>query len=136
MAVALIEARKKIYQNAKQGRRTLLVFFYAGHGANKSYLNVLFNSNKQNHLGNIEYGDYINLNLESLLRDCAELAGAYVIGLLACDRTEWPKERIYLEEEVEEETGLRGGTDNQPIVPQPIADPGQSIYIYAVPYDD
>ena len=41
--------RDKIRQNAEQGRRTLLLCFYAGHGATKYTKTwALFNSNNRN----------------------------------------------------------------------------------------
>ena len=43
---AIIDARKKTERNAEDGRRTLLLCFYAGHGATvNSETYALFNSN-------------------------------------------------------------------------------------------
>ena len=47
--------KKKIKQNAKQGRRTLLLFLYAGHGATKnSQTSALLNSNDLEDLWELE----------------------------------------------------------------------------------
>ena len=89
MHSAIQEAKRKIRQNASQGRRTLLLSFYAGHGAtknNETY--ALFNSNERQ--GYEEGGN--QLNLESYLRHCAAEKGAYVINLLACGRENMPEE--------------------------------------------
>ena len=58
---------------------------------------ALFNSNQR---GDREGGN--NLPLEVILKECAN-EGAYVIGLLACDRANLPKP--------EEEERYRGGTE-------------------------
>ena len=107
MASAICEIWDKIEQNAIQGRRTLLLCFYAGHAATRdSYTWALFNSNKR--------GDESGGNQEGLecwLHETALLKGAYVIGLLACSRMKMP-----------EEEAKRGGTEAT--VPRPIQDPG------------
>ena len=76
----------KIQQNARQGRRTLLLCFYAGHGATKnSKTYALLNSNERVN-GENQY------SLEAMEN------GAYVINLFACSRMEMPID------------GRRGGT--------------------------
>ena len=100
-------ARAKIRQNAREGRRTLLICFYAGHGATTGIMtSALFNSNSRNR-GN-QYPILVDLG------DCAKEKGAYVISLLACSRKSLP-----------EEEESRGGTG-------PIESSGQSITIHAI----
>ena len=99
---AMRKAMIKIRQNAQQGHRTLLVCFYAGHGATVLYkTEALLNSNQQ---GN----DRKQYELEYELRECAKLNGVYVIGLFACDRAPMPVE------------AKRGGTKGEQISPKPI----------------
>ena len=90
---AIIDARKKTERNAEDGRRTLLLCFYAGHGATvNSETYALFNSNDRV-LDN-------QFSLEYMLGRSTELNGAYVISLFACDRYPMPEE----EEEEEEDS--------------------------------
>ena len=71
-------AKVKIHDNAREGRRTLLIFFYAGHGATVgSKTRALLNSN---HRGDNQYG------IEKALGECAKFNGVYGINLFACDR--------------------------------------------------
>ena len=87
----------KIKQNALQGKRTLLVCFYAGHGATVLYkTEALLNSNLQG-------GDRNQFELEFKLREYAKLKGVYVIGVFACDRAPMPN------------IAKRGGTEEQMI---------------------
>ena len=104
----------KITQNAEQGRRTLLLCFYAGHGVtDDNELNVLCNSNER--AGEYEY------IMESVLNACIEVNGVYVIGLFACGREQKPVP--------EDDEANRGGTETN--VARPIEDLGQSIMIHA-----
>ena len=61
-------ARAKIEQNASQGRRTLLLYFYAGHGATDTEYSLtlaLLNSNQRGGVGGNQF------RLEGFLRNCA-----------------------------------------------------------------
>ena len=106
----------KIFENAEQGRRTLLLCFYAGHGAiqeqsNYKYTWALFNSN----VGERSQGGN-QFNLEGEMDDYARRKGTYIISLFACSREAMPEK---------EEEGTRGGTQAN--------DYGQYIKIHAVP---
>ena len=59
-----------------------------------------------------------------MLYECAKEEGAYLVSLLVCDRMLMPK-TINEEEK-------RGGTKEEPILPRPIEEEGQSIIIHAV----
>ena len=110
----------KIAQNAEQGRRTLLICFYAGHGATKDNTTyALLNSNRRGRLAGCN-----QYNLEEMLNQCVKEKGGYVISLLACDRLKLPEK-----EKVEEAN--RGGTETT--VVRPIEDSGQGIMIHATP---
>ena len=110
MGSALMEVVAKIKQNASQGRRTLLLCFYAGHGATKEGITwALFNSNLKFELP-LEYG------LRYIL---AREKGCYLISFFACGRIKMPEE------------AKRGGADTEVTAPRPIEDAGQGIYIYA-----
>ena len=98
-------------QYASQGRRSLLLCFYAGHGYGNG--SALLNSNRRGH---DERGN--NYILDDFISNCAHINGTYSIGLFACGRLPRPEEE------------KRGGTEL--IVPTQIQDPGQSITIYAV----
>ena len=99
-------ARAKIEQNSRQGRKTLLLCFYAGRGVTFEYsTRALLNTNQRE-------GMRYQCALEHYLSECAKEKGAYVISLLACDRIVMPEE------------AQRGGTEA-------IEDPGQSITIHA-----
>ena len=103
-------AKAKIEQNAEQGRRTLVLCFYAGHAATvDSKTSALLNSNQRDDheaaFSNYDEGGN-QFDLELLLGACIKQKGAYVISLLACDRIPMPEE------------GKRGGTAG------PIQDPG------------
>ena len=75
---AISEVLDWIPQNAREGRRTLMLCFYAGRGATKnSQTCALFNSNDRD---DNEFG------LEFGLGFCAKEKGAYVINLFACGR--------------------------------------------------
>ena len=119
---AIEEAYEKIKQNARQGRRTLLLFFYAGHGymcRNSTF--ALLNSNQA---GQGDGGNEVEL--EDKLRLHAREKGAYVISLIACNRS---LDEDYEEDEDEEEE--RGGTEATS-VPRPIEEQGQCIFIFSV----
>ena len=114
----------ELEQYSSQGRRTLVLCFYAGHGVtyySKTY--ALLNSNKR---GNTTGGN--QYPLEVMLGESAR-EGAYVISLIACDRVPMPKEA-----KAEEEESKRGGTEATE--PRPIQDDGQGIMIHAVPYNN
>ena len=73
---AITKTSDKIKQNALEGRRTLLLWFYAGHGVTidgETY--ALLNSNRRPEYG--WYGYYKSLDLTSL--DGANTEGAYII---------------------------------------------------------
>ena len=95
MDTAMSLADKKIKQNSRDGRRTLFVCFYAGHGAYDGINTIALLNSKEREL---EEGN--QYPLEKVLRKCANLAGAYFIGLFACDRMNLP------------EAELRGGTED------------------------
>ena len=104
--------REKILANTERGRRTLLLFFYAGHGiTERGKTAALLNSNQRDQKFDLEY--YINL-------DIASIRGAYVINLFACGRRMAPS--------VEE--AARGGTEAT--APRPIKELGQHITIHSV----
>ena len=88
-------ALHKIAQNAKHGERTLLLCFYAGHGATvDSKTSVLLNTNDRN--------DWIQFDLEDYLDEWfIKEKGTYVISLFACDRSGM----------LDEEEEFRGGTE-------------------------
>ena len=68
MVGAIRGAKDKIENNALQGRRTLLLCFYAGHGATDlGTTNALVNSNQR---GDKEGGN--QFDLERYLNICAE----------------------------------------------------------------
>ena len=86
MHTAIKRAGTKIIRNGKLGRRTLLVCFYAGHGATvKNSTNALCNSSEKEGRNCNQY------ELEAWIRGCLKSAGAYVIGLFACDRAPMPE---------------------------------------------
>ena len=124
MHTAIERAGRKIIRNTKISRRTLLVCFYAGHGMTvKNSTSALLNSSQREGRGSNQY------ELEAWLRGCVKSAGAYVIGLLACDRAPMPEE---LEEKMVTEwvggyKASRGGTE------ETIKETGQGIIIHATP---
>ena len=68
MQDAIEEAEDKIRENARQGRRTLLLCFYAGHGGTDGgTTEALLNSNQRGYWpgGN-------QFDLETYLNSCAE----------------------------------------------------------------
>ena len=85
---AIHVAEMKIADYAKQGRRTLLLFFYIGHGFTgccDTDTEVLLNSNIRGGKAGYQYplGDY--------LFECNKQPGAYVISLIKCGRRTLPK---------------------------------------------
>ena len=74
MHTAIMKAKDKIEQNAQQGRRTLLLCYFAGHGATyENSTNVLINTNQRGE----EVHQY---DLEGWLSlTCAKVKGSYVI---------------------------------------------------------
>ena len=117
--------KKKVIDNSRQGRRTLLLCFYAGHGATKNgKTRALLNHNKINAFL-ITGGQF---DLEEKLDDCAKLKGAYVISLLVCDRINCLPEVA--------RRARRGGADPEATVPRPVGDAGQGIMIQSVSEGD
>ena len=131
------EAINKIRENTREGRRTLLLCFYSGHGYTDDHSTfTLLNSNDRG-LG--RGGNCYDL--EHWLGNCAKEKGVYVINLFACDRVELPKEiKEEAKEEAKEEENVkgkgflkklfRGGTEATDL--RPIEDTGQSITIHSV----
>ena len=69
MKNAIMEANDKIRVNAERGRRTLLLFFYAGHGGTR-YMEGTYAFLNSNHRGNKEGGNQFALE-EYLENYCA-----------------------------------------------------------------
>ena len=88
--LAFMETAKKMSENKKQGRRTLLVCFYSGHGINRGGTKAMCNPN--------EKGKQTEFPVETNLKLLRQYNGSYVIGLLSCNRQQW-------------EVPLRGGAD-------------------------
>ena len=65
---------KELLNNASQGQKTLVFFYYAGHGIQKNYTYAVCNEDKL-------------YPLEMMLRTIAQIAGAYVVGVLDCCRS-------------------------------------------------
>ena len=78
------ELVNKIKANVKEGKRTLVVSFYAGHGAQNQTkgTSVLCNTAGKSNMEHYE--------LEQQLIQNVVKAGAYLIGLFACSRMPWP----------------------------------------------
>ena len=82
---AISDANIKVRESALQGRRTLLLLFYAGHGAETPDGTVaLLNSGERGEASNY-------YPLEFMFRfSFAEVKGSYFLGLLACSRGRFP----------------------------------------------
>ena len=118
----MMESADKIGENARQGRRTLLLCFYAGHAVtDQGYTNALFNSNQR---GEKVGGNHCPLEgwLKAISNRIKGAYAPYIISLFACDRNKMPEE------------AKRGGTDTT-VTERPLEDPGQSITIHAAPED-
>ena len=129
------EVLAKVRANSAEGRKTLVVCFFAGHGAQNitySATSALCNTAGKSNLDHYE--------LENFLRSNLVAAGAYVIGLFACSRMEVPTRGADDGDDEESKTptrinilgNKRGGTE-ETTVPQK----GSAIIIHACsPGDD